>query len=284
MTTPRMQLADYIHELTRPYTHTEHIQTRGTNGTWYRRPHTVRVPSLLQQLWENDTPSGAAEGGARPGYQSKPAARLEALDTAARIDLDAARWVTDLGEQPRSRDTADVVLQLHGLTASADPATVEEITRDVRRWWIRARIVTGWDSPAWTPDNTCPQCGVRGTLRVRLADHIGMCTDDACRATWDEATIGLLADHIRGESEAERVKAPGRGPCWCPLPEPGIADLSVLCPRCRSARCRHAVTALTLVIADVLVGTSSAELARRHRLARATAVRLIRRVRYAEAS
>jgi hypothetical protein len=105
---------------------------------------------------------------------------------------------------------------------------------------MQARIVTGWDSPAWSPDNTCPQCGERGTLKVRLAEHIAMCKNDACRATWDETTIGLLADHIRAESEAERVAAPGVGPCWCPWPAPLIPDMTWQCPRCGSARCTHA--------------------------------------------
>lgn len=237
----RMSLADYVHELTRPYQHTEHIQTRGRDGTWYGHNHTVAVPSLLQQLWDNDTPSGAAEEGPRPGYQSKPAARLDALDTAARIDIEASRWITDLGDQPRTTNTADLILQLHGLQASSADEQRREIGRDVRRWWIRARIVTGWDSPAWTPDATCPQCGVRGTLRIRLADHIGMCTKDECRAVWGEETIGILADHIRVETSEARVRAPGRGPCYCPWPEPAVPDLSVLCPRCGSARCRHAL-------------------------------------------
>lgn len=276
-----MQLADYVRELTLPHPQAEHYTVR-VAGKWEGRDHNSRAPALVTQLWVNDIPSGTAEEGARPGFQSKPAARLDAHDTGIRIDLEAARWVRDLGEddpgvelevvrqergpegptceqcQHRSctairrgvtyvrraipgSGTIACIRLLHGLSASADPVTRRAIERDVRRWWTQARIVTGWDAPAWTPDNTCPQCGERGTLKVRLADRIGMCTNDPCRVTWDEQTIGLLADHIRRESDEERQPRTGAGPCWCPYPKPIVPDLSRLCRSCGSARCRHAL-------------------------------------------
>ena len=241
MTQPRrLTLADMVHELTRPHTHREHYTIR-IGHAWTGRDHTVTVPALLQQLWDNDTPSNTAEEGPRPGFASKPAARLDALDTATRIDLEASRWIRDLGEDDVHLDTARTVRQLHSLAVTADDVIRRAIEHDVRRWWIRARIVTGWDSAPWTPDNTCPQCAERGTLKVRLADRVGMCINDACRATWDDATIGLLADHIRAESMAERAPARGPGPCWCPLPRPTVPDLSWLCPKCGSAACTHAL-------------------------------------------
>lgn len=236
-----MKLADYIRELTEPHTHVEHYTVRD-HGQWAPRNHTTRAPSLLAQLWANDVPSAAIEEGPRPGFGSKPAARLDALDTATRIDIEAHRWITDMGKQA-PLDTIRALQLLHSLTVSADVVTRKAVTIDVRRWWIRARVVTGWDAAAWTPDNTCPQCGARGTLRVKLADRIAMCVDDACRSTWDETTIGLLADHIRAESSAEKQPRPGAGPCWCPYPQPAVPDLSRLCPSCGSARCRHAVGA-----------------------------------------
>jgi hypothetical protein len=241
----RLELADYIHELTRPHTHREHYQIR-QGQTWYSQDHIVKAPSLIHQLATNDTHTGSAEDGSRSGYASKPAARLDALAALAHIDLQAARWITDLGETPRSLHTRELVLQLHGLSASAEEPARRAITASVRSWWITARIVTGWDSPAWRPDATCPQCGERGTLSIRLADKIARCSHEACGSTWDEATIGLLADHIRAESEQGRQRQGGRGPCWCPWPAPGISDLRHLCPRCGSARCRHALAARLL--------------------------------------
>lgn len=242
----RMELADYVRELTEPHTHVETYATKSITGPGFvDARYVTHVPSLLTQLWDNDVPSGAAESGTRPGFASKPAARLDALDAAVRIDYEATRWVTDLGHLPRTHDTQQVIRQLHGLVPAAGRETQVEIMRDVRRWWTQARIVTGWDSPAWTPDATCPQCGQRGTLKIRLAEHIGMCVNDACRVTWDEASIGLLADHIRAESGEKRARAV-RGPCWCPVPAPRVPDLRVMCPRCGSARCRHALTARLL--------------------------------------
>jgi hypothetical protein len=241
MTAPRrLDLAEMVAELTGPHTHVEHYTVR-VDGAWVGRDHTVRVPSLLQQLWANDTPSATVEEGPRPGFASKPAARLDALDTAVRIDVEAARWLRDLGEDDPT-DTVACLRRLHALAVSADPVTQRAIEADVRSWWVRARIVTGWDSPAWIPDNTCPSCGERGTLRVRLSDQIGTCTNDACRVTWAAPeTIGLLADHIRGESLEERAPARDRGACWCPLPRPALEDLGYLCPRCGSASCTWAL-------------------------------------------
>lgn len=276
----RLELADYVRELTSPHTHREHYSIQ-RGQTWYGQDHVVKAHSLITQLAGSDIPSGASEDGPRAGYSSRPAARLDALAALADIDLQASRWITDLGEQPRSLHTQDLVLQLHGLTASAELPARKAITASVRSWWITARIVTGWDSPAWRPDATCPQCGERGTLSIRLADKIARCSHEACWSTWDEVTIGLLADHIRAESETERVRSPGRGPCWCPWPAPAIEELVFLCPACSSARCRHAVTALNLAIARILTGASTEDLVKDHRVSRQTAVRLIRRVRYA---
>lgn len=237
---PGMRLADYVRELIEPHTHREHYTVR-VHGSWRGRDHVTKVPPLLAQLWANDVHSSSAEDGPRPGFASKPAARLEALDAAARIDVQASRWITDLGEQPRSLSTDDIIRQLHGLAASADDVTRRAIERSVRSWWTQARIVTGWDSPAWSPDNTCPSCGERGTLKIRLAEHIGMCTAEECRATWEPETIGLLADHIRAESMAERAPSSSAGPCWCPWPKPRVENLAFQCPACGSARCTHAL-------------------------------------------
>lgn len=246
MTRPPMDLTDYVRELTEEHSHAEHYTIR-RGHTWYGQNHVTKVPPLLAQLWANDTPSAAVESGPRPGFDSKPAARLDALDTAARIDDEAERWVLRLGARVEViTDSIDLVRRLNGLAAAVDHPTRVAITRDVRRWWTQARIVTGWDSPAWSPDNTCPQCGERGTLKIRLGDQLGMCANDACRATWDAGTIGLLADHIRAESSAERAPARRRGPCWCELPRPAVEDLAFLCPSCGSAYCRHAVMARLL--------------------------------------
>lgn len=236
----RLELADMIEELTTEHRHTERL-THRQGGHTRTAVHRTRVPALLTQLWSTELTTSAEEG-MRPGFGSKPPARLDALDTAVRIDLQASAWLRDLGEHD-PLDTAACIRRLGALHASADKVTQRELEKSIRSWWTQARIVTGWDSPAWNPDNTCPQCGERGTLKIRLAEHLGMCTNDACRVTWNDSTIGLLADHIRAESSVERRPESPVGPCWCPWPEPRVPDLSVLCPRCGNSRCWHAVSA-----------------------------------------
>jgi uncharacterized protein (DUF983 family) len=238
MTTPprSMDLVDYVRELTEPHQHREHFTIR-RGHTWYGQDHTTRVPSLLVQL-EYATPTGQGEERANTGYASRPAGRLEALATLTTIDLEVSAWVRDLGEDDPT-STAACLRLLSSLMPSADPVTRRHVLRDVRRWWTQARVVTGWDSPAWRPDNTCPMCGERGSLRVRWADKAALCTE--CRETWDEANIGLLADHIRAESQRMSEPRAPREPCRCPWPKPVVADLSALCPWCGSARCVHAL-------------------------------------------
>lgn len=178
--------------------------------------HRTVEPPLLVQLYESVEPSGSAEAGAARPASSRPAARLDAIDTANRIDAWVATWLEYLGK----RAPADSVARLRLLgsllpsvdrcthrSAVRDPETGEivcctahNLESDIGRWWTWARVVTGWDTPAWQPANTCPLCGTRGTLRVRLDEQRATCINDACRGTWDTATIGLLAEHIRREN------------------------------------------------------------------------------------
>lgn len=263
------ELADYIADLTSPCTHREAFTVRveGAEQGWVQRVHVVRAPSLLEQLAAGDVDRSAdhtADGtSGRGGFESSPAAHLDAVDTLAWIDSEATLLLARLDSDgsppaklldPKDRTdqqvAADVrvwrIRRLHGQAPALDPVARRLLERDVRRWWIRARVVTGWDSRPWTPDNTCPICDTHGSLRVRLAEKVAACVHDGCRALWDPATIALLADHIRAESADRRRAEPGRGPCWCPVPEPDVADLSRLCPRCGSARCWHAVQARLL--------------------------------------
>ena len=238
--TDRLATVDYVRHLTRHH-HEIQTPTPDTPG------HIVMAPPLLEQLAASDIPSRAAGGDTVPGYESKPAARLDAIDALRDVTGGSAGWVTSLGQKPRNNPIG-LVLQLHGLLPQADPTQRAAIEADIRHWWTLARIVTGWDSPPWTPDNTCPACGALRSLRIRLADRLGLCTE--CRVSWNAGTIGLLADHIRAES-AERAAAReaggvGRSPCWCAVPKPVVPDLSSTCPSCGSARCHHAVAAREL--------------------------------------
>lgn len=201
------QLCDW-HTHREPYTHT-------ANGTTWTAHHLTQVPPLITQLTEaNPAPKGDMTGA---GPCSRPAANIDALDTYTHIDIKAARWIRDLGEDDPA-DTIGCIRKLYSLAASAHHCgkakatiddrkvvccTVHAIERDIRHWWTQARIVSGWDMAAWAPNNTCPMCTERRTLRIRPDDQTAMCT--GCRETWDRSNIGLLAEHVRQENGEDQA-------------------------------------------------------------------------------
>lgn len=199
---------DWVNELTTWHSHREtYTQRQGT--TSITAGHVTHVPPLIHQLLHAGAAS-TGEGGTG-GYASRPAGNLESVATLVRIDIAAARWVRDLGEDDpgdkldkhtglpiHGSGTIACIQLLHALHASAEQPAQRAIERDIKRWWTAARIVTGWDSPAWRPDNTCPACDRRGGLRIRLSASSALCIE--CHETWDDTTLGLLAEHIRAEN------------------------------------------------------------------------------------
>lgn len=189
----KVDLHDMIRELCEPTTHREPYSLTLVSRTLY---HVTTWPALLVQLSAAGAPKGTAEAGIPKTASSRPTANLDALDTLIRIDDAAARIVREWGEDDPG-DTIRCVRMVGALAASRDPHRAHS---EVRRWWTWARVTTGWDLPAWAPANTCPLCGERGTLRIRMNEMIATCINDQCRETWGEDTIGLLADHIRAEN------------------------------------------------------------------------------------
>lgn len=251
----RPEAVDMVRELCEPYSHLvryelDQVEEQPTSMRGKRkgkarrqkagrksqpRYHRTARPALLDQLYGSVTPSGSAEAGTSRPASSRPAARLDAIDAANRIDTQVDVWLNRLGIAPASvvgvrkagaplteselklQDSIRSLRHLasHGPslefcgrpTAKRDPETkrvtccpCHELEADIARWWTWARVVTGWDTAAWQPANTCPLCGTRGTLRVRLDEQRGTCVNDACRETWDHTNIGLLAEHIRAEN------------------------------------------------------------------------------------
>lgn len=210
---PQLDIHDYANDLTRTHTHRERYEVRQGLELW-TKDHITSVPALVLQLLEAQPASQASDSGSA-GYTSRPAARIEALDTIMLIDDEAARWIRKLGEDdpgdkidnngrhiPGSGTIACINL-LHGLWASQDTKTQAAIEHDMRKWWHQARIVSGWDSAAWRPDNTCPVCEVRRSLRINLTSQTGMCVE--CRSLWTTEEIGLLADWIRLENAEDEA-------------------------------------------------------------------------------
>lgn len=227
---------DMVRHLTRPHQHEEPYLSeigywvgQGTSdarfvvcSSWPGR-HISEVPALVYQLL-GAAPSGVLDQmGATFG--SRPAARIEPLDTVMLIDAEAGEWVDRLGGvipadliDPRTllpiRGSGAVraIQRLGGLHPSIEHCTQHSGQRDdngrwcctrhrleydVRRWWHQARIITGWDVSAFKPHNTCPVCDQWDTLRCRI--DAALCIE--CRSIWDGPDeIGVLARHMKAEN------------------------------------------------------------------------------------
>lgn len=187
------QTLGQISELTRTTRHVQ-IYNRGAGQLIHR----VSMPSLLWQLAHASETGSVNQERAGSGFESRPAARIETMDTLALIDREAAAQIRGLGLDD-TRDTAGLLQQLGGLLPRLDAEDASEIVRLVSRWYTMARVATGWDSPHWRPRNTCPICQVQGTLRIRILEMEAVCV--GCHGTWDSTEIGLLAEHMRLEND-----------------------------------------------------------------------------------
>lgn len=253
--TDRLDLHELIHQLTHPHTHREPY-SYDDGRTTYTLGHTTHQPSLIDQIWGTvgTRGQGGEVGATTP--TSKPTANLDAIDCAADIDLAAARWLRDLGEDD-PHDTIGCIRRLHALTASVDHCarpnahrdhgrvtccTFHAIEADVRSWWVRARVLTGWETASVRINGTCPLCGEHGTVRVRYSAQLATCTNGTCRETWDEYSVGILAEHIRLEAQAEQF-TPAPAPTRCrPMSDDELPQLELLphrvtCPVCGSWSC-----------------------------------------------
>lgn len=248
MTDRRPNLHRQVLELTETHDQsTAYDQTlTGSSGsaTTYTARWTTTHPPLIAQVWGSVSPSGQGGEVGSTTPSSKPSASLDSIDAAAHIDYQVGRWLEYLGADTH-RDTIGAVRLLYSLTpdlyrCDQDPANgccdYHGVSKAIRTWWIRARVLTGWESPAWKPDATCPMCGERRTVSVRWSSEVATCT--ACYESWDSETIGLLAEHIRLEAEEDRFARPVVRVVCSPAPELEEAGpRMMLCPDCGSSRC-----------------------------------------------
>lgn len=193
---PPKLAADHIRELVKPFTSSEQIRRpQRTSEGWVTRTtvHSVTHPALLDQLETAISGSPLTdEDLARPGYGPKPSASVNAIDVRERIARESAEYATklDLPVKPlRER-----LLAISGKVGGRLDHTVE-------RWWVAARIATGWDSPAFAPTVPCPveSCEALGTLRIRLVDRVGSCME--CHTVWSVDQFGGLALWVAWASE-----------------------------------------------------------------------------------
>lgn len=203
-----LTIVDAVDELTRPRTNREPFTKITDHGTMLHDRHITHVPALLEQLQEAITPSGSrsTESGVSVPT-SRPSAQLEAMDTYNAIDQAVYVWVKTYAEQRRWDSLTDRLRALVGIAGNIEDDEQHQLARECRRWLTWAKVSTGWEVPARRPNNTCPLCGRRDTLRVRVGD--GVTSNEAsavcigCGETWDDTNIGLLAQHIRDENDDE---------------------------------------------------------------------------------
>lgn len=121
------------------------------------------------------------------------------------------RGVTLVRRPIRGSGTVACIRLLGSLLPSADRCkrrggkdccTAHAIEHDIRRWYTQARVMTGFDDRAWIPDATCPNCGIRGSLRIRLEARAAVCSK--CEETWDSTTYQQLGEHVRTEADERR--------------------------------------------------------------------------------
>lgn len=193
-------------------------------GEWRSKQRQIEIPSLIDQLQAVFVSSSGEQTGS--GFASRPNARVDAMDTLMRIDTEAGNWVDQLGHII----SPDVKDNLRWLNEHAPHMTdgdqLHWLSRDVKGWGTCARVVTGWEVPAFKPDNTCPLCAKKGGLRIRTIEEgaYGACMN--CGESWTPETIGLLAQHIIVENDTpgrEWVELePLEVPCLFCQAEPGL--------------------------------------------------------------
>ncbi|MGH8792629.1 MAG: hypothetical protein ACRDXX_08290 [Stackebrandtia sp.] len=186
------RLADSVDQLAYPYAHREVVE-HTHNGHVRRYGHVTRHAPLVTQLSRSVEPSAGVCDGRRASYASAPSARLDAIDRYRVVAQGCARWLAAMEVSPRATLTQNV-RALVGGAHMLDAEALADLVAEVRKWWVWTRVVTGWDTPAWTPHGPCPVCENLGGLRVRLAAAVATCVE--CGAAWDRDAIGSLAEYI----------------------------------------------------------------------------------------
>lgn len=202
-----VELAQLAEELCDPHQHVEPIREYDKHrNRRVRRAYVTTQPGLLAQLGEAMVDASSSNGGAAahsvPG--SRPPGSWEALATHAAITVGVARWCWDLRLPMRDTVEANIRLLVGG-HPSLDDERFAQLLADVRRWRHKAAVMTGWQLPLFAPRVPCPVCDKPNALRINLDRQVAVCTNPerderdelVCGATWDAATIGVLAEYIR---------------------------------------------------------------------------------------
>lgn len=212
MTAPppaRQEIVDRVlsrlDDLTRP----QRVTTRQwtyPRGSDHLVPADVVVvhQALLVQLGQ--TVAGSTGGGSG-AQESRPPASLAAADWLATVHREAkalaARLLTSMavaampGVQVEvvPRRLVDALAVVRTYTPDLDAPALRLVDGAVRRWWVRARVLTTWDAPPLRPYVPCPACSVRGSLRV--VQHPPAMTCLECTEAWEAGTVEALGEVYR---------------------------------------------------------------------------------------
>lgn len=96
MSQTHLDVHDLIRHLAEGYQHREPYSVE-VGKTTYGRHHVTEVPSLVMQLAESDGYRAPVNGQGGVYATSRPAARVEVLDTLMLIDDEAGAWIDRLG-------------------------------------------------------------------------------------------------------------------------------------------------------------------------------------------
>lgn len=159
-----------------------------------RRRHVVEHGALLAQLLvATQTATAVGDGDlGRSSPRSKPSARIDAIAAMERVDVESRWWADALGTRSRTR----LPDRLRGLVGGAGHSlglTDERgrtLAKATRSWVSLARVVTGHDSPPFSPHVRCPDCDRLGGLRVRLSSRVAVCLE--CGQSWEDDATGSL--------------------------------------------------------------------------------------------
>lgn len=211
MTRPPLMAADHIRELTHGFTTTERIDRLEHGRVGKVELHHVTHPGLIDQLHTaiTMTSSKSDDDAGTHTFTSKPSARIDAIDTLARIDRESHDYATDLGLEPARRTRTKVAtLTVTQRLLAISGKVGDRPDSKVKAWWVAARIATQWEAPAFHPKGApcpVPECEQFGTLRVRLEDLIATCT--ACGSFWDgRSGVENLGRYVRWSTDHDLSK------------------------------------------------------------------------------
>lgn len=151
--------------------------------------HSVMHPPLLDQLLATIRVATAESQGSRATPGSQSPIRIDALDAYLQIQTEAEGILREEFKVQPSSDVKTNVSRFLDLPVNKD------LARRIYHWHATASVITDWHTPPFRPNAPCPVCSKIGTLRIKLVTQSAVCT--SCKALWNSATIGLLADHIR---------------------------------------------------------------------------------------